>query len=313
MFKKFLCFIVMAVVLCGPVFGQKGGRSYSSGGGRSYSSPSRSYSSPSRSSSTPKSSSSGSKSYSAPKSSYSSGSGSKKSYSSGSSSSSKPKANVSSSSKPSKTSFGSNISSSAKKVESSVKYKAATQPKQTYTTKSGTTKKLDTTDPKVNKVRNTVTHEKYVTYENRTRTFYGNSYAPVYYHDSFSPFLMGWLLSDTLNSHQRAMWMYHHQSDMDSARYNELLAKDAALKAELEALKAQNLQRDPTYVPEQMKTNPDLMYSKEFVDAAYNPVKVESKTYQYGFSISGRTIIYFLGTIGFISLIVYLLFFKEYK
>ena len=125
-------------------------------------------------------------------------------------------------------------------------------------------------------VRNYVTHERYITYDNRASGFYGGFYSrPVYYNDSFSPFLTGWLLSDLVNRHDRALWIYHHENDMDRERYQYLISRDAQLQAEINQLRAQNLARNPSYVPPQMSDNPDLMYNKEFVDAAYNPEIVQ--------------------------------------
>lgn len=89
---------------------------------------------------------------------------------------------------------------------------------------------------------------------------------------------MGYLLSESLNSHQRATWVYHHRDQMDSARYQELLAKDAELKALLEALEKEKVARDPNYVLPALAQNPDLQYSKDFVTAAYNPVPVATQT-----------------------------------
>ena len=179
------------------------------------------------------------------------------------------------------------LSNSAKQQESKDKYVAATKPaatpKSTYKTPgpNGVEKPVQANSPQVTTVRNYVTHERYVTYDNRCMGFYGGYYGhPYYYHDSFSPFLMGWLLSDALNSHQRALWMYNHQYDMDSSRYDEMLRRDARLQAEIDQLKAQNVTRNPAYVPPQMADNPDVMYNKEFVDAAYNPQEVQQPVTQ---------------------------------
>ena len=160
------------------------------------------------------------------------------------------------------------------------RYEASTKPKTTYKTPgpNGVAKPIAQNSPQVQSVRRYVTHERYVTYDNRASAFYGSYYSrPYYYQDSFSPFLMGWLLSDVVNSHDRALWAYHHQSDMDQTRYNELLQRDANLQAEINQLKSQNVPIDPSYVPPQMSNGPDLMYDKDFVDASYNPIEVEPK------------------------------------
>lgn len=159
-----------------------------------------------------------------------------------------------------------------------------------------------------------MTHERYVTYDNRASAFYGGYYGrPVYYHDPFSPFLWGWIMSDAINSHQRALWMYHHQSDMDQARYQAMLAKDARLQAEIDALKAQNLARDPNYIPPQMQDNPDLMYNKEFVDASYNPVPVAPVATSSGSGAAVvATMFWTVVILSVLGIFIYFMFVKEY-
>lgn len=272
---------------------------YAKGYGRSYSSSSRSFSS-SRSSSSPSRSysSSPSKSYSSsPSKSYSSPAG--KSYSTSSYSSSK------SSTKPTTSSFNSGLSSSGKTADSQKRYVAATTPKATYKTPGpkGVEKPLNSSSPQVKQIRSTVNHDRYVNYDTRSTQFYGSS-SPSFFQDSYSPFLMGWILSDALSSQDRAAWAYHHQSDMDKERYEEMLKKDAKLQAEIDALKAQNVTPDPNFVLPQMKDNPDLMYNKEFVKAAYNPVEVEQAS-------SSSGLLWFVGCFfGFVVVcfVVYLFF-----
>ena len=316
------------------------GRSYSSGssskpsGGSSYKPPSSSKSYSSGSSSKPSGSSFSGSKPSTPSSSgksYSSGGSSKpstppvtpgssgKSYSSGSSS--KPPVVTDNGSgnsrKPSSSGgFNSGLSSAGKKQESQTRYEAATKPKDTYTSKGTDGKTVQQTikpdSPQVQTVRRHVTHERYVTYDNRAGSFYGGFYgSPMYYHDPFSPFLMGWIMSDAMNSHQRALWMYHHQSDMDSTRYQAMLAKDAKLQAEIDLLKAQNLARDPSYIPPQMSENPDLMFNKDFVDASYNPVAVEEEAASEGGS-GGMWVVIILLILVLGGVVVYYLFVKEY-
>jgi hypothetical protein len=207
------------------------------------------------------------------------------------------------------------MSNSAKRAESQKIFKAATTPKSTYTSKGSDGKVVQQTikpdSPSVQTVRKYVTHERYVTYDNRASTFYGGFYgSPVYYHDPFSPFLMGWLFSDAINTHQRALWMYNHQSDMDAARYKEMLAKDAKLQAEIDQLKAKNTPQDASYVPPEMASNPDLMYNKEFVNASYNPVEVPNDAQERA-NIAG-TIIFWAIILFFLGGMAYLFFIKEY-
>jgi len=341
--KQFLAVILSLGLLCSaaePVFAGKSyssgsrssGRSYSSGSGfsgKSYSSgsskpsytPSRpSYTPPSRPSYTPspsrpsnsgKSYSSGSKPSTPSSSPFSSGSG--KSYSPGKPSSGTPYTPPTSSSrKPSNSDFNSGLSSSGRKQQSQTRYEAATKPKPTYTTPTGKSVPIKEDSPSVSSVRRYVTHERYVTYDNRSTTFYGG-YARQPYNDFFSPFLMGYLLSSSVNNNDRAYWAYHHKDQMDEARYQAMLAKDAELKARIDALEKEGLARDPNYVLPTMAENPDLQYSKEFVDAAYNPVAVEQPVVYDG---SGGAvamwivIIFVILVVG--GIVVYYVFVKEF-
>jgi hypothetical protein len=250
-----------------------------------------------------------------------------KSYSSGAASAptNVPKNNISAdgnSRKPTGSNFNKSLSDSAKKQESKQAYTAKTNPsvnpKPTYKPAgSNVEKPINPKSPPVQTVRRYVTHERYVTYDHRLSSFYGPYYGrPAYYSDYFSPFLMGWLLSDALNSHQRALWVYHHQDQMDQARYAELLRNDAQLQAEINQLRAQNIAQDPSYVPPQMADNPDLMYSKEFVDAAYNPVETQTTSPTVAPPVKSQShawsgFFFFMFILGGIAL-VYLLFFREF-
>ena len=112
-----------------------------------------------------------------------------------------------------------------------------------------------------------VDETRYRDYDNRRQGYYGG-YHPTYYNDYWSPYLMGYLLSSAVNSGDRAAWVYHHRESIDDARYQDLLARDAGLADQVRQLEMQNVQRDPAYVLPAMANDPDLMYSKEFVDSA---------------------------------------------
>jgi len=126
----------------------------------------------------------------------------------------------------------------------------------------------------VDTVRKTVTHERYITYETRYHDFYGPyGYAGrpmIYYSDPFGPFFYLWLF-DRCTAEERARWAYNHRSEMDDARWRDMVKRDADLEARVRALEAEKRARDPNYVPAAMKDNPDLMYNPDFVNAAYNP------------------------------------------
>lgn len=109
--------------------------------------------------------------------------------------------------------------------------------------------------------------------------------------------------------------MYHHRDQMDSARYQELLAKDAELKARLEALEKEKVARDPNYVLPALAQNPDLQYSKDFVTAAYNPVPVATQTPTVSDGTVGKVffwIFVILILVLAVGMVVYFVCIKEY-
>jgi len=102
----------------------------------------------------------------------------------------------------------------------------------------------------------------------RLRTFYAPYYSRplVVYQDPYSSFFWWWLLDRSLDD--RASWAYHHRYDMDPVRYQSLLATDQALETRVAQLEAQQVARDPHYVPTGLDR--DLMYSDGYVAHAYN-------------------------------------------
>jgi hypothetical protein len=88
----------------------------------------------------------------------------------------------------------------------------------------------------------------------------------VIYHDPYNSLFWWWLLDRSLDD--RAWWAYHHRYDMDPARYQTLLATDQQLESRVAQLEAQQVQRDPNYVPQGVSQ--DLMYSDRYVAHAYS-------------------------------------------
>ena len=87
----------------------------------------------------------------------------------------------------------------------------------------------------------------------------------VVYQDPYSSFFWWWLLDRSLED--RAYWAYHHRYDMDPGRYQSLLATDAQLETRVAQLEAQQVARDPHFVPTGL--DQDLMYSDNYVNRAY--------------------------------------------
>ena len=132
-----------------------------------------------------------------------------------------------------------------------------------YTTPAGTTKPYTPADQsKAERIRS-VDENRYRNYDYRAQVYYGN-YPPTHYNDYWSPFLMGYLLSSSVHSTDRAAWVYNHRDSIDDARYHDLVARDAGLAAQLRQMELQHVQRDPNYVLPTMVNDPDLMYDKGF-------------------------------------------------
>jgi hypothetical protein len=191
------------------------------------------------------------------------------SYSAGNKTYTPVSSNPSGSTKPKGGAFDGNAAQAKQREESKANYIKGAEPKSTYTTPAGKEAKIDTSSKSVTTVR-TMSHTTYVTRDTRVYNAYSHYYGRplVVYNDPYNSFFWYWMLDRSLD--ERAMWAYHHQHEMDAARYREMVTKDAALEARIRQLEAQNKGvRDVSYTPRGI--DPDLQYSDDFVDAAYNP------------------------------------------
>jgi len=322
--------------------GPSGGKSYTAGGsgGKSFSpagggSGGKSYSARGSSSGGNSSSSGGGRNYSPAGGgggkSYSSGGGSSggkttyaspggKSYSSGNNSTGA----AVTSQKPAATSYDKLPAAEQKKAESRVAYQKAQQPRTTYTPPKGDPKPIDLRDKQIGRLRSELDHERWVNRDQRERTFYTTYYMRplVVYNDPYNSFFWLWLLDRSAD--ERAYWAYHHSYDMDRARYQELLTRDAQLEARIRELEQKKVPRDPTYTPPALKDNTDLMYADDYVDAVYNPQPVPAASPDRSYSsrssgdgsVIGRVFfwMFLILLIGaFIALCVWLVFYKRWN
>ena len=193
--------------------------------------------------------SSGSKSRSSGSRSFSSGSSSK-SFSSGSSGSSSK--SFSSGSKSSSSS-SSSASSPVKSFDSKAANVAKTNESKMVFQKRATYVRPPVSAPEVQEVKR--------------QNFYRNYYADprirevhhYHYRDSYNPLFMLWLMDRSLD--ERAMWMYNHRDSVDSNRYKEMVAKDAALEKRMAELEGTGVKKDPNYQPPGVDN--DLIYKSD--------------------------------------------------
>jgi hypothetical protein len=106
------------------------------------------------------------------------------------------------------------------------------------------------------------------------------------------------LLSSSLQNEAR--FHHNHWDSYSAQRQQQLLAENAALKVELTSL--QGTPRDPNYAP--AGTDPDLIYSEEFVNAAYNPAPVKKDSVFWPVFLS-------LVVVGFVSWSTWFFFFRR--
>jgi hypothetical protein len=204
------------------------------------------------------------------------------------------------------------------KEQSRIKYEASKKPAESYTDRSGREVKIKPDDPGVKKVREVITVERYESRPIIIKQYYGPRYdyyySQPYIHvgGGFSHIFWYSMLEWDLN--RRACWLYHHQYDIDQQLYNQQL-QNAALRLEIERLRLQGVRPDPTYVDPKMRGNEDLMYSDEFVKAAYNPQPVTVGYVDHGGGGSSGVGTFFivLLVLTILGVVVYFVFFHDWK
>lgn len=168
-------------------------------------------------------------------------------YSSGSSGDSKPSETT-----KSKVSFWGGAEKSQAKQDSKVKfdsYKAKQQqPEQTYNYLKSQPKTVYATRP---------AREQTV-----FKTYYVSNPRPVvvYRDTSWNPYFWLWLMD---RPDRQAEWVYHHRDQLSEERYQDLVAKNKDLAAQVKALEDKKLPKDPNYAPTEI--DKDLMYSDDYV------------------------------------------------
>jgi hypothetical protein len=171
--------------------------------------------------------------------------------------------------KPSGGSYDAVAATAQRHEESRAAFRKGQEPQTAYTDPRGTVRTIDPRDQRVEQLRRELDDQRWANRELRRQQWYG-SYLPrpvVVYSDPYSSLFWWWMLDRSLE--QQALWAYHHRDLMDAARYRELLAKNARLESRIKELEAQGVARNSAYAPPGL--DPDLMYTDEYVTAAYNP------------------------------------------
>lgn len=211
-------------------------------------------------------------------------------------------------------SYDSAAASAQQQVESRATFTKGQAPRTTFTDPTGNTGTIDPQDQTIQQLRGHLDHERWVNRSSRQQRFYsGYSGRPVVgYRDRYDSFFWWWLLDQSLD--RRATWTYHHRYSMDQTRYQDLLARDSQLETRVRELEAGGAPRDPTYAPEGIDS--DLMYSDDYVDAAYNPQPVAPivsvPPVRSGHSRVGVVILEVLAAAGILALLVWLVFIKRW-
>ena len=176
------------------------------------------------------------------------------------------------------TTVDASASSARRKEESRAVFQKANpkpEPAPTYTA-NGRTEKVNTQSAKV--IRETVTPDEYASRPQRIEKHYYHHYGDRYYDYNQRPTIyvgggyssLFWYSMMDWDYQRRALWLYNHQHEIDRSLYQQQL-QNAQLKAELARLQQQGADPNPGYIDPEFKTDPDAMYSDEYVKAAYNP------------------------------------------
>jgi hypothetical protein len=209
--------------------------------------------------------------------------------------------------------FDSAAAAAQQMEESRARYTKGRAPEPTYQDPKGEVRRIDPTDRRVEELRQELDVAHWANWRLRQQQFYGGytTRPVVVYHDAYSSPFWYWLLDQDVQT--RALWYYNHQQVIDQARYQELLARDAALQDRLRRLEAQGGARNPAAAPPGL--DPDLMYTDTFVEAVYNPAPPAVVPHHHpavSFWHGVRVLLYALVVIAVLALLIWLVFFKRW-
>jgi hypothetical protein len=209
--------------------------------------------------------------------------------------------------KPSGGGYDAPAGQAQRREESRQAYTQGSRPKPSYTDGKGESKPIDPTDRRVEDLRRDLDRERYRNREQRRRDTFDPYWSRpvVVYHDPYSSLFWWWLMSQSVQT--QAQWAYNHRSAMDEARYRDLLAQNRELEEKVKELEARGEPRNPSYTPPGLE--PDLMYTDEYVDAAYNPQAPPPSSRGGG----GMRLLTILAVLLLVGFVVWLVFFKRWN
>lgn len=168
--------------------------------------------------------------------------------------------------------------------------KAVLPPKSTYKTPDGKEVKVRTNSSTVKDIRNkpstyyTPSARQSRVTNHVTTHHYNHNYD--WYHTQPSFYVGGgyssafWWMMSEWSAERRAMWFYHNQNNIDSSAYQRGV-QDAEVAERLKKLESENLVRNSDYIDSEFTNDPSMMYSQEYVEAAYNPQTSSSSNWTY--------------------------------
>ena len=111
------------------------------------------------------------------------------------------------------------------------------------------------------------------------------------------------------DAERRARWLYNNRYSIESDAYQRGI-KDAETRAYIDRLERERAARDSSYVDRDFAKDPSLMYTDDYVHAAYNPTVVHQPTNNQNESNAVFTVLLGIVVVGCILFGLYYLLFQ---
>ena len=142
--------------------------------------------------------------------------------------------------------------------------------------------------------------DRYGYYQSQPYFYVGGGYSSIFYYS-----MLDWSI------HRRAQWYYHNQSLVAQNATMQTQMQNAELQAEIAKLKAGGLAVNSNYIDSEYQGKEDLMYSDDFVNAAYNPSVTQPPVAKS--SGAGKTILIVLACLVLGGVFIYFVWIKDWK